>query len=396
VLNDRIDWNSERCAKVEKIVPKTISIPNAMGEGSIANNPIKVADDNSDPSGQIRLELAAITRHYILNKGKIAYENADDDMVWEGSLVDRLMPQALSIIRAEMQQKLGGALRLLQTNSQILGLIARGNTPASFAPFLFDNVEIPPGLSADCNQAFSDWYALKDSALRVRPELIQKVVSFCGSFQGDSTKTPYAIDMIRLANLLRSELESIAPQELGFTAESVKLLQDQLREPVAKIKANNALKVATAIRTALEAEWGESFDKQVIVGEFEALADQLGECGAWNEQQIGMGKQAFKNRGKDFGKAAVREALDTLSSAVEEGDAQLLSRMGRLNVNPLIVASNFLEKARLVIRVASRHAEMLETQFNNVNPAAEAAEIQKVLQNLSGELDSFAAEGEAP
>lgn len=394
-LNDRIDWNTERCAKISKIQLTSISIPNALGQGTIDKTPIQVADDHTDPSGQIRSELAAVTRLYELNNGKIAYAEADDDMVWVGSLVDRLMPQALSIIRAEMQQKLSGALRLLQTNSQILGLVARGNTPASLAPFLFESVENLPNLPPDCNQAFADWYALKDSAFRVRPELIQKVVSFCGSFQGTGD-TLYAIDMVRLANLLRSEPESIKPRDLGFSTESVKLLQDQLRESSANTKANNALKVATAILTALEAEWGKSFDKQVIVGEFEALADQLGECGAWNEQQIGMGKQAFKNRGKDFGKAAVREALDTLSSAVEEGDAQLLSRMGRLNVNPLIVASNFLEKARLVIRVASRHAEMLETQFNNVNPAAEAAEIQKVLQNLSGELDSFAAEGEAP
>lgn len=393
-LDDRMDWNAERCMKILKIQPAKISIPNAMGEGNIANNPIQVADDYSDPSGQIRSELAAVTRLYLLNKGKIAYENADDDMVWVGSLVDRLMPQALTTIRAEIQQKLGGALRLLQTNSQILGLVVRGNTPASLAPFLFDNVENPPSLPADCNQAFADWYALKNSALSVRPELIQKVVSFCGSFQGTGD-TLYAIDMIRLANLLRSEPESINPRELGFTNESVQLLQDQLRESPAKTKANNVLKVATTIRTALTDEFGESFDKQVIVDEFEAMADQLGECGAWNDQQIGMGKQAFKNRCKDFGKAAVREALDTLSSAVDEGDAQFLSRMGRLNLNPLIVASNFLEKARLVIRVASRHAEMLETQFNNVNPAAEAAEIQEVLQNLSLELDSFAVKGEA-
>ncbi|WP_445368134.1 protein DpdH [Methylomonas sp. BW4-1] len=394
-LNDRIDWNTERCAKISKIQLTSISIPNALGQGTIDKTPIQVADDHTDPSGQIRSELAAVTRLYELNNGKIAYAEADDDMVWVGSLADRLMPQALSIIRAEMQQKLSGALRLLQTNSQILGLVARGNTPASLAPFLFESVENLPNLPPDCNQAFADWYALKDSALRVRPELIQKVVSFCGSFQGDSTKTPYAIDMIRLTNLRQSENESINPRELGFTPELVILLQNQLREKTAEMKAKNALNAANAIRTTLEAEWGESFNKQVIVDEFEALADQLGECGAWNEQQIGIGKQAFKNRCKDFGKVAVHEALDTLSSAVNDGDVQLLSRMGRLNVNPLIVANNFLEKARLVIRVASRHASMLETQFNNVNPAAEAAEIQDVLQNLSCELDSYAVKGEA-
>ncbi len=398
-LNDRIDWNSERCTKIPKIGPTTISIPNAMGEGSIDKNPIKVAEDHTDPSGQIRSELAAVTRLYELNSGRLFYADADDDLAWVGNLVDRLLPQALSIIRAEMHQRLGTALRLLHTNSQILGLVARGKTPTSLAPFLFDDVENSTNLLLDYNQAFVDWYALKDLALRVRPELIQKVVSFCGSFQGDSTKTSYAIDMTRLANSLQFELGQLRPAELGFTTELAGMLQNQMRESVAKIRAKNVLKEATSIRTTLLAELGESFDKQEIVDEFEALADQLGECGAWSDQEIGMGKVAFKNRCKDFRAVAVREAFATLSSAVEEGteqsDAQLLNRAGRLNVNPLIVAANFVEKARLVVRVALRRADTLEKQFEGVNPEAEATEILASFQALSCELDSFAVEGEA-
>lgn len=397
-LNDRIDWNVERCAKIEKVVAKTISIPNAMGETTIDKNPIKVADDHTDPTGQIRSELAAVTRLYELNKGKLTYADVDDDMVWVSNLADRLMPQTLSIIRAEMQQRLGAALGLLQTNSQILGLVSRGRTPTSLAPFLFDDVENSMSLPLDCNQAFKDWYTLKGSALRVRPELIQKVLSFCGSFQGDSTKTPYAIDMIRLANSLQSDVEPKRPGELGFTADSAGLLQNELRESVVKVKAKNVLKEATSIRTTLIAEFGESFDKQEIVDEFEALSDQLGECGAWSDQEIGMGKLAFKNRCKEFRAVAVREALATLSSAGEEGteqsDAQLLSRTGRLNLNPLIVAGNFVEKARSIVRVASRHAGTLERQFEGVNPDAEATEIQSVLRNLSCELESFSVKGD--
>lgn len=397
-LNDRIDWNSERSTKIPKIVPATISIPNAMGEGSIDKNPIKVAEDHTDPSGQIRSELAAVVRLYELNSGRGFYADADDDMVWVGNLADRLMPQALSIIRTEIDQRLSAALRLLQTNSQILGLVARGRTPASIAPFLFDDVENSTNLPLDCSQDFVDWYALKDLALRVRPELIQKVVSFCGSFQGDSVKTSYAIDMIRIVNLLQSEAGSIRPGELGFTTELAGVLQNQLRESAVKIKARNVLKEATSIRTTLIAEFGESFDKQEIVDEFEALADQLGECGAWSDQEIGMGKIAFKNRCKEFRAVAVREALATLLSAIEEGteqsDAKLLNRAGRLNVNPLIVAANFVEMARSVVRVALRHAGTLERQFEGVNPGAEAAEIQADLGGLSCEFDSFATEGQ--
>ena len=398
-LNDRIDWNAERCTKIQNIVARTISIPNAMGEANIDKNPIKVADDHTDPNGQIRSELAAVTRQYELNSAKVFYEDSDEDMVWVGNLTDRLMPQALSLVRAEMHQRLGTSLRLLQTNSPILGLVARGRTTTSLAPFLFDDVENSTNVPLDSNQAFVDWYALRDLALRVRPELIQKVVSFCGSFQGDSIKTAYAVDMSRLVNSLQSEVGSIRPGELGFTTELAGLLQNQLRESVVKIKAKNVFKEATSIRTTLIAELGKSFDKQEIVDEFEALADQLGECGAWSDQEIGIGKVAFKNRCKEFRAVAVMEALATLSNAVDEdteqSDALLLNHAGRLNVNPLIVAANFVEKARSIVRVASRHAGTLERQFEGVNPDAEAVEIREVLGNLTYELNTFAVAGEA-
>ena len=70
--------------------------------------------------------------------------------------------------------------------------------------------------------------------------------------------------------------------------------------------------------------------------------------------------------------------------------------MGRLDVNPLIVAAGFAEVARKVVRAAERHASTLEAQFEGVDPRAQAAEIQDLLRTLLNELDSFSAEGETP
>lgn len=126
----------------------------------------------------------------------------------------------------------------------------------------------------------------------------------------------------------------------------------------------------------------------------------MGGIGAWPTQDIGMGTAAFKNRCDDFRAAAVGGSLATLANAGEEGteqgDPQLLSRMGRLDVNPLIVAAGFAEVARKVVRAAERHASTLEAQFEGVDPRAQAAEIQDLLRTLLNELDSFSAEGETP
>lgn len=396
-LNDRIDWTAERCVKT-LIKRDQISIPNALGEGNLAANPIKVAEDHVDQSGQVRSELAAVTRLYHLNAGKRSYEGADDDMVWVGNLVDRLMPQAVSLVRGEVHQKLGVLARLLHTNSQMLGLATRGKTPASLAPFLFGEAGIPPGVPAGSSGAFVEWRALQEQALRVRSDLIQLVASYCGSFQGIG-KIPHAIDMVRVANALQVESGPQGASALDLPTE-LKSTLVAMSETRVNPLARRALQEATSIRNRLVAEFGENFDKHEIADELKILSDLLGSTGTWPVQDIGMRTAEFKKLCDDFRAGALTGALDTLANAGEEeadqGDPQLLSRMGRLDVNPLIVAAKFVDVARKVVRAAERHASALESQFEGVDPQAQAAEIQELFRNLLDELDSFSAEGETP
>lgn len=395
-INERIDWGAERFIKTP-IVRSDISIPNSRGEGNVSSNPIKISEDHLDPSGNLRLELAAVVRLYHLNGGKIYYPDADDDLVWVGNLVDRLMPQALIFIRAGIHQKLGAALQLLQTNSQILGLTGRGMTPASLAPFLFGEASIPPCVPTESNASFTEWSALQEKALQIRPELIQMAASFCGSFQGTG-KIPYAIDMVRVTNSLQADARAQAGSILEVPS-NLKVLLATMSEPRVNLLAKKVLQEANAIRSKLVAELGEGFDKQEIVDELKALADQLGGSGVWPTQDIGMGTIAFKNRCDEFRTVAIREALATLSSVgddgIETGNAQMIGRVGRLDVNPLIVAESFTETARKVIRASERQASVLEAQFEGVDPQAHASEIQELFNSLIRELDSFSAEGDA-
>ena len=396
-LNNRIDWSTERCAKAP-INRNQISIPNAFGEGNLAANPIKVAEDHADQSGQVRSELAAVTRVYHLNAGKRSYEDADDDMVWVANLVDRLMPQARLLLRNGTKQKLSVALRFLHTNSQVLGLSLRGKTPSSLAPFLFGEAIIPPEVPVGSSANFIEWRTLQKQALQARTELIQMVASYCGCFQG-AGKTLYAVDIVRVTNALQAECGGLGVNDLELPNELRAMLVAMSETRVTPL-ARRVQQEATSIRNRLVAEFGENFDKQEIVEELKGLADQFGEIGAWPNQDIGMGPAAFKNRCDDFRVAAVRESLATLSNPSEEGteqaDSQFLSRIGRLDVTPLIVAAGFAEIARKVVRAAERHASALEAQFKGVDPQVQAAEIQDLFLTLLDQLDSFLAKGETP
>ncbi|WP_274381319.1 protein DpdH [Alcaligenes faecalis] len=394
-LNDRIDWVAERCMKFD-IPRNAISIPNAGGEGNIVTNPIKVADDHSDPTGQIRSELAAVTRLYQLSSAKTSYSDADDDQVWVGNLVDRLMSQALMFVRSNTQRKVDAALRLLLKNSHILGLYARGMTPTSLVPVLFGDVPPPPAVPSEANPAFVEWRNLQDQARQLRPTLIQTVESLCGCFQGETGKTPYAIDMVRVTNSLKADDVAYSVEDLEFGSD-VRALLKEMADTRVRVRVRKVLKEANALRTRLITELGENFKKQQVVDELKMLADELSKNGVWPTGEIGMGAIAFKNRCDEFRAMAIGEALTTLSNA-GEGELEAITEqqtawVGRLDVLPLIVADGFTDLAVKVLRAAKTQAATLEAQFQGVDPEAQASKVQELFQSLIGELESFSHEG---
>ncbi|WP_420995167.1 protein DpdH [Cupriavidus sp. 30B13] len=396
-LTDRVDWSAERCIK-SPIAAKQISIPNAGGEGNIVSNPIKVADDHTDPTGQLRAELAAVARFYHLNGGKMHYAGVDDDLVWIGNLSDRLMPQALALVRAGVKQKLGMAVRLLSINSRILGLSERYRSPASLTAFLFGAPNIPQRSPEGTPVEFGEWRALQEQALRIRPELTQLVASYCGSFQGGTGRTPYAMDMVRVADCLLPESEATNVNVLDLMPTELKQALAMMSEARVKLLVRKVLQGASNIRTRLTAELGDNFDKQEIAEELRALADQLKESGVWNVAEIGLGHMAFKNLCEEFRSGALREALSVLANTGEgeegQSDGQLVSRVGRFDVHPLIVASRFVEVARKVVRASEKRAKGLEDQFQGVDPQAQASEIQTLFENLLNEMGALGIEGE--
>jgi hypothetical protein len=202
--------------------------------------------------------------------------------------------------------------------------------------------------------------------------------------------------MLRVANAFETETQTQGDAALELSIELRSALEG-MSETRAKPRARRALQEATSIRNELFAEFGESFDKQEIVEELKALADQLGNMGAW-PPDIGMTTGAFKKRCEDFRAAAVGEALEVLAKTGQEdaeaGGPSILSAMGRLDVTPLILAAEVAQVGRTVVLAAEKQASSLEEQFKGVDPREQAAEILKALQTVLSKLESFSAEGE--
>lgn len=396
-LNERIDWSGLRCMKAE-IVSKDISIPQAKGGLSLNADAISIADENLDPSGLLRSDLAAITRFYEINKGRANYDRVDDDLVAIANFVARLMPKALALVRGRIRQNMVDGVQLLAMNSRILGLLERGKTPASLYPFLFSTPSLPSQAPEDAPIEFTNWQALQNSAMQIRQELMRRVVECCGSFQG-SGKTAYAVDVVRA-------LESFCAPGESDGSNARDGLPLELRREVAKMSEARvkpvvlgALQKAREMRTLIRAEYGESFEKQKIVEELRALADQLKGAGAWNASDIGMSHTEFKAACEEFRGAAIVEAIANLDGAISSGeeqfDAQLLSKVARLDPWPLILACRLAGVARKLIGATEKRARTLEEQFNGVDPRAQTDEIVSLFGRLLVGLDGLSKDQEA-
>lgn len=397
-INDHIDWSYERCPK-STITASRISLPHAGGELGIATDAIVVANDHKDDTGQLRIELAAVTRYYHLNAGRINYEGADDDLVLIGNLVERLMPQAITLIHTARDLQLSMALRLLGTNSRILGLLENGNTPVSLASFLFGTPNVPLRPSQDSPNEFIEWTNLQEQAFQLRPELIELVAAYSGSYQGTTGRTLFAIDMVRIADCWHSISEVTTDlTKLDQISTDLKHKLSIMSEIRVTVLTRKILKTANSLHSKLVAEIGDNFDKQKLTETLRTLANQLKDFGAWSVVDIGMSHTEFQNSCDEFRNSALRESLTILSQLQEESSkpdhTKLITYMGRFKIQPLIAARNFVEAGRKVVSAAEKRAKSLEVQYQGVDPEAQAKQIQYLFELLLKKLDVLGRAGE--
>ena len=198
LINQRIDWNAERCLKRSEIKSDKFSIPNAGGEGNVSANAIKVATNSDDPDGRLRGELMALLRYIEVYNSSTDYDGADEDLARIANLVERLMPDALEIVRTSVKKQNQSAMLALAANSRLLGINERGRTPWALSSFLFGDVDEIEALPDTAPQSFKEWEALQSSAAQIRSQIRQLLLDTSGCFQGTTGKTAYGIDMVRL------------------------------------------------------------------------------------------------------------------------------------------------------------------------------------------------------
>lgn len=388
LVNQRIDWNSERCLKREFRADK-FSIPNAGGEAGLATEVINVADSTEDPEGRLRGELLALLRLTDIHNGNPDYVEADEDLARVSNLIDRLLPDALALLRISIGKQTRSVITLLAANSRLLGLAEKGRTPGTISSFLFGEVSLVNELPDTAPGPFKEWRSLQREAFQIRDQLKQMLLETCGCFQGTG-KSAYGVDTLHLIEHYPDENSTAEFADIPNMSPELRSLLNKLRPPVVGTRFSQLLGEANKIQARIVKELGNDFDKQEVLNAISEIASSLKATGAWRSDIVEKTPIEFTRLCEAFRTSAVKEALSVLQGPLLESLATNsvtnISKAAQLPLEPLLVTDQFLTYAEKVVRVAATHAKTLEIQHGGVTPDEKAKELVSVFDRLVADL----------
>jgi hypothetical protein len=393
LINSNIDWNSLRCLKRE-IKADKISIPNAKGEQGLASKTIKIAPSSADTDGTLRGELLALLRYYEVYKSNINYDNVDDDMARIANLVERILPDALDLVRTSIEKHNQSAIMILATNSRLLGINERGRTPSAISAFLFGKDITLESLTDTDNslESFTEWRVMQKNALQIRPQLGQLILETNGCFQGAGKDNSYGIDIVRILEHYPKDEDTLELANLqGLTQELKQSLQN-MSDVRVSIRLKKVLQDAKTIQKAINDKLGPNIDKQLVINVFKDLAETLKDIGSWRDSDIGFSLKSFLNLCEEFRSTALKETLLILQDFGEnEVDSQSstkkITKGAQLRLLPLLIADKFLSSAAKIILSAESHAQTFESQNKDISPIEKAQELVCDFNDLISNLE---------
>jgi hypothetical protein len=389
LITQRIDWNAERCLKRE-FTKTQFSIPNAGGEGNIPPNAIKIATNNDDPDGRLRGELLALLRYVKVYKSSTDYDGADEDLARIANLIERLMPDALEIVRTSEKKQNQSAILALAANSRLLGINERGHTPIALSSFLFGAASKVESVPDSAPESFREWVALQNKAAEIRPQLQQLLIDTNGCFQGTG-KTVYGIDMARLVEDYPADGATIVYDDLQGLSIELKHALQNTSEARVMARLKRLLEDTKKIQNLIVNELGTDFDKQTVLSTFKDLTTTLKDMGAWPDNEIGFSSKGFMDLCEAFRSAAIKESLSGLQDFEESDDdnqhpTKRILRGAKLALSPLLTAERFLNFASKVVRAAETHAQILESQYQGISPGEKAQELTETFDQLIADM----------
>lgn len=385
-----IPWNLLRIKR--RTLSLLLTIPNASGNDASARIYLPIADDHADPTGESRLTLLGAIR-LDRAKGRLDYPGADEDSARVATLVERLVSQLIPHLEQEREREVKTLAWALARQGRVLGLVPRermsrleARTRAILSPAAGAEPAAPPPNA-------THWQKLRHDAAIHRQELLRMLQERIGCFQGDTGRTPFAIDPT-----LIDLVDPAEPPDLNWIAgtqrEHCRLLSPT-RLPAATRPQVETLRKLSG---RLDALLGPAGNKQDLITGLTELIQPMQNVGAWPG---GYTTQELRQKIKRFGQDSLMTQLDEAGPLLDAGTPpelaadDTLERLGRIDFAVIDRAGDFLDLAEGFLKGAERAMTLKEQELIGVDPIAYAKALAQVLDQIHRDLDTLAGR-EAP
>lgn len=384
MLSDAINWSALRIPR-QKIEGTWLSIAGARNNPT-AGRILVVCDRHEDEDGILREGFLGALR-FGFNDCRWDYPEADVDYVASTAIIDRLIAQLVPMLVTEANMQSAAIGRALLNQSRIVGL----SPPVRLAgaePLLRGLFSQPPQL--EVQQFEEGWDQLRAQALnsingrKARTMLQELLLDRTASYQGTGHK-PFAIDSPRLLDVLSGDQPvASVPERLPDEARAyIPTMTDtriwpKLQAVIAKLRQ---------FRIDIADFVDENLDKSAFVADLREIIPLLQKTNCW-PSGTAIKLSEFEVLLTEFQASRFVDLVDKTATIVGEADRdqmpKLLNALGSLDLGLIQRTMSFLTTVNDLVSQAEPRVKQQEEVRGQSNPSAAAAEIERLLQGVSG------------
>ena len=373
---------------VKNLSSRAFLIPNARGNNT--ENPIvvRIAETSEDPDGFLFKSLLAIVRWS--QKGyQWNYPEADEDSVYAFQLGQRLSSDYLSKVRAVADAALATVLPALAMQSHVLGLatVRKDSTGTESIETCLAHI-LTPATEAPTTLFGTGWASLRRDCFTHRKGLMEQLFRRAMYFQGDTGKTPLALDVTRIWELMREQ----DVYAIGLQTKELDREKGLDKELVAHVRqlASTLRPLSTQFYAELR-KWGAEMDellgedtnKVELYAELRAICSDALRIGVWPDN---VDRDSIREVVKQFNACPLAEIRNLYGDAERaQTEAARMAVLGRVDPKALQDTSVLMSSISRFVASMSDLVEMKRKALTGLDK-------RPVIDELLQELDAVASD----
>jgi hypothetical protein len=392
LVEKAVPWNSLRLTK--RNLNWLLTIPNAGGNEASASFRVALAEDSTDPDGELYLTLLGALRLNATN-WDLNYPEADEDSARVSNLVERLAKEVIENLKTEREKEVLTLSWLLYRQAMILGLGPHQRmTRVEAQVFAIRNGLAHEGTEQSGLIKLNDgsrWDELRKEASELRQSIQAQLWERIGCYQGDSGRTVLAIDPTLIK--ITDDIDSLIPK---FSSEKERSHFSQLKPVFVRPTVRPLLDQLRTLAAKVHEALGPEIDKVGFLSGLMELQEKLISIGGWPKE---IKKTEIRQQIEAFRNDDLKKQLDGVSPLLADTNADIassetLGRLGRLDLAVIERATSFMQLVETFLRSVEQEIELKERELNKIDPESDAKDLSRLLNEIERDLRYTAGKGQ--